>query len=75
MDHGVAKKVSKIGDLFIHAKKEMKRMKDCQIYYKCNCTCTEDDCCYENDGSCPYMVIKEKCKNCKKDILKCYECK
>lgn len=49
-------------------------MKDCDIYFKQDCTCEEKENCYENNGECPYMVMKEKCKNCNKDILECYEC-
>ena len=50
-------------------------MKDCQMYYRCNCTCEEEGVCYENEGVCDYIVVKEKCKSCNDDILKCYECK
>lgn len=49
-------------------------MKDCNIYYRMECVCNEKDICYENDGECPYMRVKEKCKTCNEDILECYIC-
>lgn len=50
-------------------------MKDCYMYYKQDCTCEEKDHCYDKNGVCPYAIVKEKCKDCDKDILECYECK
>ena len=48
--------------------------KDCQIYYKTNCTC-KDSVCYDAKEGCVFEEEKEECIECSNtDILKCYEC-
>ena len=51
-------------------------MKNCNVYFKLNCTCEQEGYCYDSEDGCIYAKDKEECLKCKStNILDCYECK
>ncbi len=50
-------------------------MKNCNVYFKLNCTCEQEGYCYDSEDGCVYTKEKEECLKCKStNILDCYQC-